>query len=476
MTFEYLQNLKNHNKTIKLLSSDNLAMMASFFYHVFIEKKNITLSHSHILSLLDDYLFSLKLSYEGMFPRSAKEYLDGFCNDANGYLRKYHGTDDEPLYELTTHTTKALEFLQSLEQREFVGSRSKFNVIFELLEDLEFETNFDDEQRIKALEEEKQKLDEQINAIKTKQDIRFDSSRIKEHFMLLEETARKLKYDFTEIEYNFRDLNSTAMEQIATRDEGKEKVLDSIFDIEESIRNQDQGKSFFAFWQLLTDARKSERLSNMIENLYNNEVVKEFDKDEKLKSLKYELLKSAQKVSSVSLKLIEQLRRFIDDRAWLDNKRILELCKSIEKNALDIKSQPPKSKEFFAIKGCNPSIKSPFENRLHAIKQEKKLQSELLEKDIDIDLESFYHQFFIDEEILQKNINKILLHKSQCSMDDIVDEFGIKKGVAELIGYLSIAKNSENARVENGEKIRLKIEDFDGRVKTVLMPKIVFVK
>lgn len=120
MTFEYLQNLKNHNKTIKLLSSDNLAMMASFFYHVFIEKKNITLSHSHILSLLDDYLFSLKLSYEGMFPRSAKEYLDGFCNDANGYLRKYHGTDDEPLYELTTHTTKALEFLQSLEQREFV--------------------------------------------------------------------------------------------------------------------------------------------------------------------------------------------------------------------------------------------------------------------------------------------------------------------------------------------------------------------
>lgn len=349
-------------------------------------------------------------------------------------------------------------------------------MIFELLEDLEFETNFDDEQRIKALEEEKQKLDEQINAIKTKQDIRFDSSRIKEHFMLLEETARKLKYDFTEIEYNFRDLNSTAMEQIATRDEGKEKVLDSIFDIEESIRNQDQGKSFFAFWQLLTDARKSERLSNMIENLYNNEVVKEFDKDEKLKSLKYELLKSAQKVSSVSLKLIEQLRRFIDDRAWLDNKRILELCKSIEKNALDIKSQPPKSKEFFAIKGCNPSIKSPFENRLHAIKQEKKLQSELLEKDIDIDLESFYHQFFIDEEILQKNINKILLHKSQCSMDDIVDEFGIKKGVAELIGYLSIAKNSENARVENGEKIRLKIEDFDGRVKTVLMPKIVFVK
>lgn len=59
-----------------------------------------------------------------------------------------------------------------------MGSRSKFNIIFELLEDLEFETNYDDEQRIKALEEEKKKIDQKIKAIQNKQDIRFDSSRI----------------------------------------------------------------------------------------------------------------------------------------------------------------------------------------------------------------------------------------------------------------------------------------------------------
>ncbi len=55
-------------------------------------------------------------------------------------------------------------------------------------------------------------------------------------FMLIEEQSRKLKYDFAQIEYNFRDLNSAAMEQIATANESKDGVLSSIFDIEESIR------------------------------------------------------------------------------------------------------------------------------------------------------------------------------------------------------------------------------------------------
>lgn len=476
MTFEYLQHLKQYNKTLKLLGSDHMAMTASFLYYVFIEKKNITLTHSRIVNLLDDYLYNLNLSYEGMFPRSAKEYLDSFCSDANGYLRKYHGADDEPLYELTTHTAKALEFLQSLERREFVGSRSKFNVIFELLEDLEFETNYDDAQRIHALEQEKAKLDRQIEAIRAKQDIRFDSSRIKEHFMLLEETARKLKYDFAEIEYNFRELNNTAMEKIAATDAGKSGVLDSIFTIEDSIREQDQAKSFFAFWQLLTDAQRNEGLSDMLENLYENEVVKAFDKDERLKSLKYELLQSAQKVSSVSSKLVEQLRRFIDDRAWLDNKRILDLCKSIEKNAIEVKSEIPKAREFFAIKGNRATIRSPFANRLYEVKEEKKLTAELLEKDVDIDLESFYHQFFIDEALLRKRIKKMLLHRPQCSIEDIVQAYGIDKGVAELIGYLSIAKNSQSARVETHQKVRLDIVDFDGTDKRVSMPNIVFVR
>jgi len=475
VTYEYIQNLKTYNQTLKLLGSDHIALNISFFYLAF-KEKNIILKHSQIISLLDDYLFHLNQTYENSYPRTAKEYLEQFCSDKNGHLRKYHGSDDEPLYELTPHSQKALEFLQSLEKKEFVGSRSKFNVIFELLEDLEFETNYDDEQRIKALQEEKKKIDQKIKAIQNKQDIRFDSSRIKEHFMLLVETARKLKYDFSEIEYNFRSLNHTAIEQIAKSDDGKSEVLGAIFDIEDTIRNQDQGRSFFAFWQLLTDPNKNEKLSIMLENLYKNEIISEFDSTKQLQSLRYELLQSGQKVSNISSKLIEHLRKYIDDKAWLDNKRVLELVKSIERTALSIKNSPPTQNNFFQMAGFKATIKTPFESTLYIPKETKPFQSELEMQTIEINLDSFYHQFFIDEEILKNNIKKLLLHKPQCTMADIHKEFGIQKGVAELIGYLSIAKNSKNARVEEDEKIELKIKDFDGNTKTVLMPKVVFVK
>ena len=111
-----------------------------------------------------------------------------------------------------------MEFIESLEKSEFVGSRSKFNIIFELLEELEFETKMSDKQRIEQLELERKELDNKIDAIKNSRDMRFDNSMIKEHYMQIDEMVRKLKYDFSEIEYNFRSLNQTAMKKIALSD------------------------------------------------------------------------------------------------------------------------------------------------------------------------------------------------------------------------------------------------------------------
>ncbi|MBN2825261.1 MAG: DUF3375 family protein, partial [Campylobacterales bacterium] len=112
MTFEYLKNLKSHNQTLKLLNSDNFAMNVSFFVIAF--EKDITLKQSDITTLLDDYLYNLNQSNPNIFPKSAKEYLEDFCSDKSGYLRKYHGSEDEPIYELTPHTQQALEFVQGL--------------------------------------------------------------------------------------------------------------------------------------------------------------------------------------------------------------------------------------------------------------------------------------------------------------------------------------------------------------------------
>jgi len=475
MKYEYLKYLKENSPTLKLLNSDNFAFSLSFFYFSFIEKRNITLTHSAILLYLDDYLYDLNQIYKNIFPKQAKEYLDDFANDRSGYLRKYRGSEDEALYELTPHTQKALEFIESLEKKEFVGSRSKFNIVFELLEELEFETHLDDTERIKKLEAQKREIDTQIAMIKSKEDLRFDSSRIKEHFMQIDEIVRKLKYDFSEIEYNFRDLNTLAMEQIVTNDDAKGAVLGNIFDIEESIRESDQGKSFFAFFQLLTDLEKSEKLSRLLENLYKIETIKTFDKEQKLKDLKFTLLQSSDKISKVSSKLIEQLRRFLDDRVWEENRRVLALCKSIQKHAIDIKDNMPSSRTFAETDGNTVKIDMVFAKSLYRLKTKTLFTKELIEEKIEIDLDSFYTQFYVDEAILKRNISEILLYQPQCSISDIVNKFGIKKGIAELVGYISIAKNSESAMV-NETSQTIEILDSDGLKKSVKLPKIIFIR
>ena len=476
MTFEYLKNLKKYNQTIKLLNSDNFAMMVGFFYFVFSKKKNITIKHSEILNLLDDYLYDINLSYADAYPKTPKEYLDDFVSDKNGYLKKYHGSEDEAIYELTPYTQKALEFIEGLEKSEFVGSRTKFNIIFELLEELMFETNLSDKERIKILQKQKQEIDIKIENIKSNKDLRFDNSRIKEHYMLISEQARKLKYDFSQIEYNFRDLNMEAMQKIASSYESKDVVLGSIFDIEDSIRQSDQGKSFFAFWQLLSDAKQNEQLSLMLEKLYDIPTIKEFDNDKKLKTLKYDLLNNATKITKVSSKLVEQLRRFLDDRVWIENKKIFDFCKSIEKSAIDIKSNPPSVKKVMTLPNTKVKINGVFEKSLYKVKKEKNFSNELKEEIVDIDIDDFYNIFFVDEELLKSNINYFLQTQPQISLEYVIKKFPITKGIAELISYISIAKNSQNTLIDSTCHIKLNIEDSEKNIKVVSVPNIIFIK
>ncbi|MEA1918759.1 MAG: DUF3375 family protein, partial [Campylobacterota bacterium] len=101
---------------------------------------------------------------------------------------------------------------------------------------------------------------------------------------------------------------------------------------------------------------------------------------------------------------------------------------------------------------------------------------ELVEQEITLDLESFYHQFFIDEAVLKRNIAQILSHQPQCSIAEIVKKFEVKKGVGELIGYITIAKNSQSVRIDANETQEIAITDFDGYEKRIRLPKIIFIK
>jgi hypothetical protein len=63
--------------------------------------------------------------------------------------------------------------------------------------------------------------------------------------------------------------------------------------------------------------------------------------------------------------LSQQLRRFLDDQAFLENRRIMDILRGIEAGALAVRTQPPAG-EFMTIDETAPTIELPMERPLHA--------------------------------------------------------------------------------------------------------------
>ena len=119
-------------------------------------------------SRLDDELYALneRGGEPKKFPRPAKAYLDDWAAPEAGWLRKYYpeGTD-EPHVDVTPAVEKALQWVGSLKEREFVGTESRLNTIFDLLRQIVFGTETDPEQRIAELRRQRQEIDDQIARI-----------------------------------------------------------------------------------------------------------------------------------------------------------------------------------------------------------------------------------------------------------------------------------------------------------------------
>ena len=474
MTYEYLKAMKSSKSALKLIGSDHFAMILSWMHALFITQNRRRVEHEVALRSLEDYLFDLNARHSNPFPKSAKRYLDTFVKAEYGYMRRYY-ENEELFYELTPDTYRVLEFIESLQTREFVGSGTKFSMIFELLEKLEYEALLDTKERLAAIDEQIIQLQAKRERIASEEGVAIDGTQIKEIVAEVITLSRRLLYDFSDIEYNFRALNRDTKEKIAGSFTAKSEVLDFVFDSEEAIRNSDQGKSFFAFWELLT-SEKNEKLEELGEKLYAIQEVAEIDRDRRLANFKYDLVVSAHQVQIMVNRLIEQLRRFIDERVWLENRRVLELIGSIEKRTLAMR-RSLKERRFMEIMRPGIDIAMPFERRMFEPQKSGNFSAELKEKMVEIDIsDALFDRYWVDETRLHRHIAELLQHRSQVSLKEIVDAYPVHKGVAEIVGYISLATTLDIGYINESSKEELAIEDVDGGKLIARVPKILFIR
>lgn len=479
MDHDYLEKLKQTHPTLRLLAADNAALIISFLFRVFIRSNRRSISQSDLTTSLEDYLYHLReIHGEGKYPKTARQYLEDWAGGKTPFLRKYYaGSSDEPEFDLTPATEKAVEWLQSLEERQFVGTESRLLTVFELLREIVRLTRQDPAARIAELECRQATIEAEIERIRGGVIDPVDPTRIKERYFHVEETARRLLSDFRQVEYNFRALDRATRERIAVSDQTKGRLLDEIFREQDVIWDSDQGKSFRAFWEFLMSAPRQAELAELLEAVFALEEIRLLAPDPFLAGIKFSLLDAGEKVYKTNNLLVEQLRKYLDDQAYLEDRRIMELVKGIEKQAVAIKDNPPLERDFAELDDVKPDFDLVMARSLFVPPTSPRIDSATITAgEAEVDALALYRQNYVDEALLRANIRKALQSRSQVSLRQLVEEFPVRKGLAEVVAYLSLADRDDKALVAEDETETLMVAATEGRIRNIELPKVIFTR
>jgi hypothetical protein len=462
--YRTLDQLRKTNPAWRLLVADNAPMIVSFLHKTFIQPNVRTMAQPELASRLADYLYGLREKLgEEAFPRRAEQYLDDWAADSRGWLRKYYPPgSDEAHYDLTPPTERAIDWLAGFNQRQFVGAESRLMTVFALLREIAQGTDEDPASRIADLEKRKKAIEAEIAGIRNGQVPMLDPTQVKDRFQQMAFTARSLLSDFREVEQNFRTLDRAVRERIATFEGAKGTLLEEIFAQRDAIAGSDQGKSFRAFWDFLMSPARQEEFTALLQVVFALKEVDALGPDRRLMRIHYDWLEAGEVAQRTVARLSEQLRRYLDDQAWL------------EQSALAVRDDAPKD-YFTELEEPAPSIDLAMERPLYSPPFKAKFAAApVVEGDQDLAADALFDQIYVDKSRLVAQIRRALQTRHQISLADLVKNFPLEQGLAELVAYLSLATEDDAAVIDDRTKQELSWVDSEGTWRRATLPLVIF--
>lgn len=410
-------------------------------------------------------------TYESQARRTIKKWTD------KGFLTNYKNEKDDEFYELSSHSSKTIDWLSSLKKEEYVGTESKFKSIFNLLKELVEFTNDDAEKRIQLLEDKKLEIEQQIKRLKIGEDVKvFEEFEIVPRFNQLNQSAKELLTDFKEVEGNFIKITKGIYQKHADKSLKKSDILDFTFEALDELKDSQQGKSFYAFWSFLLNPSLQNEWDFLTKELYSTLENKEIlVQDSFLKGMKNLLWSAGQKVYKSNDRMADKLSRIIRENETTKSEATKNIIQELKKTLIEI-SQTKKRPMISLELESEIRIKIPFDRKLTFEQLEEQAYTsvpQLASTDIadSKHVNKLYAQVSIDKGILRSRIQDVLRDKSQTTVHEVIENFGgLKKGLPELFGYINIAKEFKHSI--SPEKRHLVLFDLD-QEKSILIPEII---
>ncbi len=208
------------SSAIRIMRSPNAPLILSFLFQQFKQSQRPTMPYLQLLEHLEAHIKVLNeiLPEKDRYREaSAKEYLRDWASETQRIIRICaQGSAAEEVVELTRDTERAISWIEELERDR------------------------------DAIQQEIDEI-QQTGIVK-----QFSTTQIKERLLQAEDTARMMQRDFTLVWDNFKMLARQVQEEQLRPDARKGTLVAAVLDAEDHLKEADEGKSFYAFWQFLS--------------------------------------------------------------------------------------------------------------------------------------------------------------------------------------------------------------------------------
>lgn len=386
--------------------------------------------------------------------KDAKSYLDDWRNA--GYLvRKPVPGSRQETYELSSGALAAIGFAKSLEENRRTATKSRLGIIFGQISSLALDTSLDEGERMEALIREKQRVEDEIEAMGHGRIATVDDAEALERAREVIALAQEIPRDFAQVSDDFERINKSLYDKLVFQDGGQKELLEGIFAGVDYISQSPSGQSFKGFFNMLRDIEESERLQDDIDSILEAGFSREMSPQERrfLRRLVPAFMDQGREVNATRTDLARGLRRFVQTQGYLDDRKLrVSIDSALGKASALAESVNPSKRVGVDMELTSVPLSSisrlvlddPADSTAAAITESpdvhetpaltlEQLKEEIRKEEIDFGE-------------LISNVNCAVTraaseNREKVSVGEVLEEFPATQGVASVIGLMLLAGN-----------------------------------
>jgi hypothetical protein len=464
----------------RLLAADKAPAVLSLLQDL-LQGADKTLPASILLERLSQSIERLRAAAIDL-PQTPQQYLADWV--AQGWLtRRLPAGASEEVIELSADALSALRFVAAQVQPRSAATESRLATVTRQLVKLAEATDPNPQSRIESLLAERDRLDAEIERVRSGASPTLADERAIERVREIIALADELAGDFRRVRAEFerlnRQLRARLVEGEGDGDSSRGDVLDALFSGIDLIRDSDAGRTFDAFWRLLTEPEQSALLKESLVAVTQRDFAGSLDSGERrfLLRLTASLAREGSEVHDVLQHLGRSLKAFVRSRGFLEQRRVAALIQQATRAALELKDSLPANRALgYELSLTSARIRSVSQAVLNDPAQRAPDAAMADDGGSEIGLAQvaeMLRESEIDLRTLKDNVRTALAESSQVSIVDLLARFPAPQGLGSVIGYIALG-------VDHGEvladSVRVSWQGADQSERAARVPAVWFVR